>query len=589
MENFTWKISLTLSLLLAAAGLALFIFSTKGLSSTLKQLSDSRLKKMMNFISKNNFVAMIIGVLITTMIQSSDGAVALIMGLLAGSLINLRTAIAFLLGANIGTATTSLIVAFESKFSFTEYFIFLIFIGVFGMLLTKKMKWQNLFSLLFSIGLIFFSLKILSGQAKLLIKLPIFQQVVGVMSANAWSSFIISFLFTGVLQSSSATVSLYQVMYEASQTATDNQGIQMSLSAALALVFGANVGTTITGLIVSFSTRNKESKKIAVIWGITNFSISFVLLFFLSPLTWYADLIKMIVPNSPRFQLSIGHLLFNFILVAIYIWLTKYLEKLVNLIIKDKKKKSKFDYEIILPNELIDVNHTLALQSAKKAIKTQTIILKEGTEIISKFLKTGDKKILNRLYKLEAFVDNTRGEIYNYLIKINSKKLNKEDSEIYLSLILSARSIEKIMKLGVGAVKELNKIHNSKNEKFFDMDSESIHEVNELLSLLRLIAEKTIKQISNFNAKERKTIQKLTDNLDILSHEFLKLNILRLANSNSHTKQLEVGFEFDFVIRSLERMGHHFLRVNNYHTESKRSLIALNKKEDKEFKKVHGN
>ncbi|WP_051619114.1 Na/Pi cotransporter family protein [[Mycoplasma] collis] len=587
MNDLTWKLSLPLSILLALAGLALFIFSTKGLSNTLKQAGDAKLKKIMNFISKNNFVAMLIGVAITTMIQSSDGAVALIMGLLAASLINLRTAVAFLLGANIGTATTSLIVAFESKFSFTEYFIFLVFIGVFGMLLTKKMKWQNLFTLLFSIGLIFFSLKLLSAQSKILIKQDFFKAIVNVMAKNAWTSFLISFFFTSILQSSSATVSLYQVMYEAASVPNNAQVIKMTLSSALGLVFGANVGTTVTGLIVSFSTNNNNSKKIAIIWGITNLSVSILLLFFLSPLTLYADFIKLIVPNSPRFQLSIGHLFFNFILVGIYIWLIKYLVMFVNFIVKDKKKKSKDEFQIHLPNELIDVNPTLALGSAKKALQTQTIILKEGINIISNLIKKGDKKPLNRFNKLERFIDKTRSEIYEYLIKINSKKLNKDDSELYLSLILSARSIEKVIKLGSSINNELLKIFNHKQQNYFDLSAEELNEIQELISLLRLIIDKTISQLANFNIKEYKTIVKLTNNVDALSHEFLKLNILRLTNLPNTTNRIETGFEFDFVIRSLERISHHLLRINNYHSNSKKEIKSLTKKENKEFIEIH--
>ncbi|VEU65153.1 Na/Pi symporter [Mycoplasmopsis cynos] len=185
--------SISLAIIFALASLALFIFSTKKLSSSLKSLGDTKFKKILNFISKNNFMALIIGVFITTLIQSSDGAVALIMGLLAARFISLKVAIAFLLGANIGTATTSLIVSFQSSFAFTEYFILLMFIGVFGWILTKRTNWINIFLIILSIGMIFFSLKILSSSAVAIVKTDLFKKSIGVVGINPWLAFIFSF------------------------------------------------------------------------------------------------------------------------------------------------------------------------------------------------------------------------------------------------------------------------------------------------------------------------------------------------------------------------------------------------------------
>ncbi|WAM04971.1 Na/Pi cotransporter family protein [Mycoplasmopsis cynos] len=340
--------SISLAIIFALASLALFIFSTKKLSSSLKSLGDTKFKKILNFISKNNFMGFIIGVFITTLIQSSDGAVALIMGLLAARFISLKVAIAFLLGANIGTATTSLIVSFQSSFAFTEYFILLMFIGVFGWILTKRTNWINIFLIILSIGMIFFSLKILSSSAVAIVKTDLFKKSIGAVGINPWLAFIFSFALTGILQSSSATVTLYQIVYAQS----DNI---LPTNSAIALVLGSNVGTTITGLVVSFTSKNKNSQKIAIIWGITNLSISLLVLPFLYPLNFFETLITSIVDNSNKtLQLSIAHLLFNFILVGIYIWLIKYLEILVNKIIKDDNLTT--NYQIILPYELINQN-----------------------------------------------------------------------------------------------------------------------------------------------------------------------------------------------------------------------------------------
>ncbi|TQC54604.1 Na/Pi cotransporter family protein [Mycoplasmopsis cynos] len=547
--------SISLAIIFALASLALFIFSTKKLSSSLKSLGDTKFKKILNFISKNNFMALIIGVFITTLIQSSDGAVALIMGLLAARFISLKVAIAFLLGANIGTATTSLIVSFQSSFAFTEYFILLMFIGVFGWILTKRTNWINIFLIILSIGMIFFSLKILSSSAVAIVKTDLFKKSIGVVGINPWLAFIFSFALTGILQSSSATVTLYQIVYAQS----DNI---LPTNSAIALVLGSNVGTTITGLVVSFTSKNKNSQKIAIIWGITNLSISLLVLPFLYPLNFFETLITSIVDNSNKtLQLSIAHLLFNFILVGIYIWLIKYLEILVNKIIKDDNLTT--NYQIILPYELINQNAFLALKSAKKALQEQARISKSGLMILEKYLNTGNYKLIDKYEELSNIIDETRRNIYNYLIKITSNNLSTEEAKIHLSLVLSSRSVDKIMTIGSRVILELKKVNDPKKPQKFILDNELILEIKNLLNITSKILDNVIFQLEEFSHERSIYINELKDDANNLSLEYAKTNIYRLK-TNLSQKQLEFDFDYSRLLRAIERIIHHCQRIDQY-------------------------
>ncbi|CCP24545.1 Na/Pi cotransporter family protein [Mycoplasmopsis cynos] len=547
--------SISLAIIFALASLALFIFSTKKLSSSLKSLGDTKFKKILNFISKNNFMALIIGVFITTLIQSSDGAVALIMGLLAARFISLKVAIAFLLGANIGTATTSLIVSFQSSFAFTEYFILLMFIGVFGWILTKRTNWINIFLIILSIGMIFFSLKILSSSAVAIVKTDLFKKSIGAVGINPWLAFIFSFALTGILQSSSATVTLYQIVYAQS----DNI---LPTNSAIALVLGSNVGTTITGLVVSFTSKNKNSQKIAIIWGITNLSISLLVLPFLYPLNFFETLITSIVDNSNKtLQLSIAHLLFNFILVGIYIWLIKYLEILVNKIIKDDNLTT--NYQIILPYELINQNAFLALKSAKKALQEQARISKSGLMILEKYLNTGNYKLIDKYEELSNIIDETRRNIYNYLIKITSNNLSTEEAKIHLSLVLSSRSVDKIMTIGSRVILELKKVNDPKKPQKFILDNELILEIKNLLNITSKILDNVIFQLEEFSHERSIYINELKDDANNLSLEYAKTNIYRLK-TNLSQKQLEFDFDYSRLLRAIERIIHHCQRIDQY-------------------------
>ncbi|MBN3534364.1 Na/Pi cotransporter family protein [Mycoplasma procyoni] len=566
--------TLSLAIICALASLALFIFSTKRMSTSLKTLGNTKFKKILKSLSKNNFIALIIGALITTLIQSSDGAVALIMGLLAAKFIGLRVAIAFLLGANIGTATTSLIVSFQSAFAFTDYFILFMVIGVFGWILVKKDNLVNAFLIILSIGMIFFSLKVLSSASKEIVKSDGFRDIISVVAKNPWLSFIFSFGLTGILQSSSATVTLYQIIYNESTSV-------LSLNSAIALVFGSNIGTTVTGLIVAFASGNANSKKIALVWGLTNLSISLLLLPFLYPFSYFADLIRLMIPDSQKaLQLSISHLLFNILLVAIFFWLIKYLELLVNKIVKDKNAGDEFN--IILPVELIKQNTFLALSSAKKALYTQALISKEGISLIEEYIETRSSKATKRYQYLEQVIENTRTSIYDYLIKISSTNLTKAEGKLHLSLILSARSVDKIMGLGQKIIEEFAKVENSKSENGFELEEEILTESKELLKIIKTLLSNAVDQLDEYTKEKGDFIDKLKNNLDALSLEFSKLNIERLKTEIGQ-KQLEKDFDYSRLLRTFERIAHHCQRINSYIKDTPIKIKKLSKKEEKSF------
>ncbi|UWD34474.1 Na/Pi cotransporter family protein [Mesomycoplasma molare] len=563
----------SLAIIFALASLSLFIFSTKKLSTSLKNIGDNKFKKVIKIISKNNFISLLFGVFFTTLIQSSDGAMALIMGLLAAKFIGLKVAIAFLLGANIGTATTSLIVSFQSAFQFTEYFILFMFIGVFGSLLTKKERASHIFLILLSIGMVFFSLKIMSGAAKQIVKEDFFKNSLSFVAINPWSSFGFSFILTGIMQSSSATVTLYQVVF-------NEADFVLELPSAIALVFGANLGTTVTGLIVSLTSRNENSKKIAIIWGFTNLSISLLLLPFLYPFTFYADFIKILVPSQKALQLSIAHLFFNFILVFIYFWNIKYLEKLVNLIIKTKETNSEFN--IILPEELLGQNASLALKVAKKALYSQGQISLEGIKILNKYISEGDQKELKRYEDLENIIDDTRTSIYNYLIRISSENLTKEEAKTHLSLILSSRSIDKIMGLGNSIITEMNKIYSSKNDNFFNINADILVEIKELTNLITQLLKNSIDQLEENNKERSQFIDKLAANINALTFNFAKSNVDRLK-TNEGKEQLELDFDYSILLRTIERIAHHCQRINHYIKNSRLKVKRISEKEHTTF------
>lgn len=556
------------AILISLAGIALFIFTIKILGNSLKNLAGPKFRKILLKISKNRFIAMLFGVAFTTLIQSSDGAMAIIMGLLAASLIDLKGAIAFLLGANIGTATTSLLVSFQSELKFTHWFFLLVFIGVFGYLLFKKEKWVQTFLSIFAIGLVFLSLTILGAGVKAIAAQEWFRNSVSGIGSSPWYSYLFSIGLTGTLQSSSATVAIYQKVYESSGLNSD--GI-LPLASAIALVLGANVGTTFTGLIVSFTSGDKNSKKIALIWGWTNISISFIILLAINPFSWLIqemNLIRM-QDNSGKtqgkgytLQLSIAHLLFNGLLVSIYIWLIKPIEWCASKIIRDKKVYDK--HTVVLPPALLSSDPLLALAAARQSLANFGNLAYDALDAQHKFVEKKDLKYLEQYENYKATIEDSKDKLYVYLMKLSRKELSKQASQEHMTLIMASRSIETIANLGADINKELIKVY-SKSRKEFRLDTAIIEEINQMILLnLKLLGE-SLKQVLDYKTERIEKIQNLSENVDAMSIINFETQVQRIKeNVSANISEMEMGFDYPIVLRTFERIAHRSQRINKY-------------------------
>ena len=175
--------TLGLAISLALGGLGIFLVAVKLMSNSLRTMSGGYTVKVMKKFSTNRFISLGAGIAFTTMIQSSDGAVALVIGMIGAGLMSLRAAIPFILGANIGTATTAFLV-YLGDVSFTQYFMIAAFIGAMGYLIIKEEKKSNIAMLVFAIGMIFMGLKVLGAGMKKIASEDWFKDIITGVSTN---------------------------------------------------------------------------------------------------------------------------------------------------------------------------------------------------------------------------------------------------------------------------------------------------------------------------------------------------------------------------------------------------------------------
>ena len=574
--DMTAHSGLSLAISLALGGLGVFLIAVKLMSNSLKSMSGGYTVKLMKKFSANRFLALGAGVVFTTMIQSSDGAVALAIGLIAAGFMDLRAAIPFILGANIGTATTAFIV-YLGDVSFTQYFMILGFVGAMGYLMIKEERKSNIAMLVFAIGAIFIGLKVMGVGMKGISGTDGFRSVIKGVSSNSWGAMFTSTILTGLMQSSSATTTVIQSVYA---------GGSMTIQPAIAMIIGANIGTTFTALITSIGA-GKEPKRIAVIWLFTNAVIALLVM----PLIYYySELITAIVPqhgvkgstplgSSHKLQLAVAHIIFNGTLAFVFIWAVGPLAKMSEWVIKDKNEK--FGYEVNLPAGLINQSPELAFEAAKVASHELANMSKDSLDLLYEYMKNKDKETYKKFKSLENIIEATRKSIYGYLIEIGSTDISKRLSNKHMMLVLGVRSLERVPVIGHQFSTSINKmlVKDKISKEFkFNIPEEDYKNLKAILRINISLVKRASLQLKKNSKKRHEEMQEL----------YIKLDGVCSSASKEHVRNNmseDENYDYLGLVKLLLRMGHHSIRVSSYIRKGNKELESkvLSAKLEKEL------
>ena len=553
--------NLGLAISLALGGLGLFLFSIKLLSNGLKQVSGDNLKLILKKSTKTDFHSLLFGLLFTTLIQSSDGAVALIISLVGAGFLKLRKACAFVLGANIGTATTSIIVSMSSNFEFTQYFMILAFIGGMGFLLIKEKSKENVALIVSTLGLLFIGLKVMGAGMQSVASHDAFKDAIGSVGKNQWTSALTSFGLTGIMQSSSATVTIAQGMFQSTTS--------ISLTGATGFVIGANIGTTVTAFLVTIGS-NKDTKRIALFWLLTNVTMGILIL----PIAnYYGDFIGTMVDTNPHniydstgkisgmgynnFFMALSHMFFNMILVLSFFPFIKYIDVLLHKIIKIDEE-SDLRYDIRLPKDLIYQAPDLAVESANKAFMVIGEMNLDSIRTVEKFLNTTNNKYAERLTRLEAAIVEMRKSLFDYLTLLNRSELTINESSRVIKLVLASRSQERISEILKVSQHDVFKTYSKKKQKL-EISKETFNELIETISLLKKSQKLSINQAKKWTSDKNNEIRsidkQIKKNVEKYIHDYHKRELL-----NVESKKLD----YHKLMNNLERLSKHLYKTSKY-------------------------
>ncbi|MEM0360507.1 MAG: Na/Pi cotransporter family protein [Candidatus Diapherotrites archaeon] len=395
-----------------AGGLALFLFSINFLSDSLKRVAGDRLKELLGKLTKSRLRACGIGAMVVTIIQSSSMMMVTLIGFLNAGLIGLEQAIWVMLGAEIGTTITAQIVAFQIGL----FFFPLMAVGFFISFFAKKEAYKDLGNILFSFGLLFLAMNLMSSGVKPLTKEPEIVSILAFFGENPLFGVLAGAVFTGIIQSSSATTGLVIAMGSAGA---------LTLPAAIALTFGANIGTTVTGLLAAIGSR-LSAKRLAVAQAAVN--IIGVALFF-PFISNFASLIALTAPGDIARQIANSHTAFNLIVTAIMLPFSAFLVWLSKKIVKGEEQKTEQGLKFV--NKSIMAMPAVAIGQIAREVERMAEIALEMLTLSRKALVEENMDKAMAIPEKEECLDEIKTSLFLMLEELSKRELSgKQRSEV---------------------------------------------------------------------------------------------------------------------------------------------------------------
>lgn len=537
------------SLIWLLAGVGIFIVGMNFLSHSLEKSAGSGMKTLLGRISNNRFSGVGIGAGVTAIVQSSSATSVMVIGLVNAGVMTLMQATPIIMGANIGTTITGILVAFKNDY-FNMAMFFCAFIGViFGFLKNEKMKLAG--SLLSGLGLIFVGLEIMGSEQAFRNPeiMAMFEDVFAVVN-NPILLIFIGIIFTVLIQSSSAATGIVITMV--------GTGV-MGLDIALFIVLGANIGTCVTALLASVGA-NENSKRVALIHFTFNtigtVAFAIVLLIFGSQIVGLLETIfpgdVATNPMAVQMRVSLFHVIFNVTTTLLLLPFVGLLVKYSCLVIKDKKEK-KETLALKYVDDRLLTTPPVALMQVKKEIDYMLSVVEENIKLSFVAIDTGSIQYDDLIRKNEEIVDFTNGALTKFLIKLSST-VEESDEQIIGSYFHVLNDLERI---GDHA-ENFHEIGIEMIDKKINFSGNAQAEIASMREGIMKMFEISKDAFENLNKSDLPILTDLEESTDEKKKELIANHFARLAEGNC---SMDVSPYFSSLVGGLERVADHLVNV----------------------------
>ena len=540
------------SIILLLVGLGVFLLGFKFLGDSIEKLSASKLRALFNRAAGNRFAGVGVGALATAIVQSSSVTTVMVVGFVNAGVMTLTQAAAVIMGANIGTTITGWLV-WLNQFNVMMYAMLLTLIGLILTMVTKNNKVNTAGSLVASLGLVFVGLEIMSGSMAGVANEPLVEQALTYVE-NPLLLLLIGVLVTGIVQSSSAVTSVLIVM------AQEGLLIGGGGNGILFVILGTNIGTCVTAVLSSIGA-NTNAKRACLYHLLFNVIGSIIFLIVLWIWDDFYDLLFGLFGGSANASeevivaanttcITFFHTMFNVICTCLYLPFIKYLVRLTELIIPDRKKARRNRSDEGFMDKRLLVTPSLALgQLVKQTTYTAGIAVKCLNNAVAGFIAKDDSK-LDDMVKDVQKVNDLSQEITGYLLEISAKDISLSDEKLVNVLHRDNSDIVRIADIAENIV---GYTHKAIDETLVFSDVVK-RDLNKLMKLLNEQYELVVDIVENNNIVKIKQSDELEQEIDASKKRLLDEHIERMARGECNAENNSL---FVSLISNLERVGDH--------------------------------
>lgn len=518
-------------------GLGAFLFGMKYMGDGLELAAGSKMKDLLEKLTRNRILGFLLGVFVTVVIQSSSATTVMVMGFINAGIMDLAQATGVIFGANIGTTITSVLIALDVS----GIAPFCICVGAFMMLYSKKARVKHIGQVILGFGLLFQGLHTMSGAMKPLGQVASFQNFI----ANAKSpilGLLVGALICAVIQSSSAAVGILQALAL--------QGL-MPLHFASYLVCGINIGSAMPTILASMSARN-NAKRASMIYLIYNV-VGGILMTLVTMFLPYTQFIERLIPD-PMFQVSMVHILFKVISAAILLPCTNLVVKLTYKIIPKQRHEDAARLEYIDVN--LVGNPSVSILQVRSEVDRMSKLVAESIDMAMDGVLNNEVRNAKTITENEAVIDYLTDAISDYLVKFNVQELSTQEA-MYVNRVFQALS--DMERIGDYA-EHLLHVNERCTEKKLTYSNVARSELMELFNSVKALYSSATSRFysQDIGIDELKHLARMEREIRKKAKQDQQNHMDRLRAGEC---SVEAGLMFGEVLNSLSRIGGHSINI----------------------------
>ncbi len=539
-------------------GLALFLYGMQMMSSGLEAAAGSRMKMILERLTANRFLGVLVGAAITAVIQSSSATTVMVVGFVNAGMMTLNQAVWIIMGANIGTTVTGLLIALDVG----ELAPLFAFVGVALVVFVKKPQLQHIGQILAGLGVLFIGMDMMSSAMSPLRESEAFINLMSTFS-NPLLGILAGAGFTAVIQSSSASVGILQALA--------NSGV-IGLPSAVFVLFGQNIGTCITAVLASIGT-NRNAKRATIIHLLFNVigTVIFTLLFLVFPIAYVIDgsltlpgslgqTIAGLMPASHAGQIALVHTSFNIITTILLLPLGNYLAKAAVKILPERPedKADQLHLEYLTPIQISSKDGGLGVSAIyvdqmQHELRRMMEMAKDNVEASFRSVLNRDEEELEQVEKTEEYLDFLNKEISLHVSRLITYETNEKASAVVSSFFTISGNIERIGDHAdnlAGYTRMLNKRNISftgvAHDEISAMRDICLEGINDLLSL------------NAGNVEWLADVSALEQRIDDMTSDYRRNHLERMRDGECSD---EACILYSELLTDFERIGDHILNI----------------------------